>query len=197
MLLSEYTMLRAKTLNKLNIPNIESPMNIKILWFESVDSVDIEKRIYTGVHAHSFCELHFVFSGAFTYECGGSITELTEGKAIFIPPDTQHRYVGCSDDLIKMSLAFSADDSDLLQFPSKTYVNFNFPDDIAKNTDFILKHSEKSDIFAPSLISGRLLEIICSVCTSLDVGLPKKRESETDPRFLVAKAFIEKISTAL
>lgn len=191
MALSEYTVRRAEALNELNIPEIESPMNIKILWVDVMNYMNVTSRSYTGIHshAHSFYEIHFVFSGTVFYEYCNTVMELTEGQAVLIPPNVPHRYIKCSDNMRKGALAFAFGNSSFLTDIGVKH--FEFPDEIAMNMDFILKQSDSKDIFTKSLISGRVLEMIYCVLSCLNVQLPKSGEKGVDSRFLVAKAYID------
>ena len=106
-MLTEYTIQRAEALNKLNIPEIDMPINIKFLWFDIVRASNITKHIYTGIHSHSFFELQFVFSGRVNYDCNGCNVDLKSGEALLIPSNMTHKYLGCDDTLLKGSIAFS------------------------------------------------------------------------------------------
>ncbi len=188
-MLSEYTVQRADALNKLNIPEIEMPVNVKFLWFELVTASNITKRIYTGIHAHSFFELQFVYSGRVNYECNGINIELSEGQAIFIPADMPHKYLGCDERMVKGSIAFSFEKETF--FNLHEYRKFDFPCEVTNNTDFVLKQSEKNHVFNSNIVCGRMLEILYSVCGLLDVAVPEYVKNESDSRLIFAKKYIE------
>ncbi|MBO5059792.1 MAG: helix-turn-helix transcriptional regulator [Clostridia bacterium] len=191
--ISEYTTKRAEALNKLKLPETELPINIKILWFDTVTSYDINNRVNLETHSHSFFEIHFTFSGKVQYECGGSLTELCGNQALFITPDTPHKYIKCSEDLLKVSLAFSFDKNKAVStlFSNIKTKKLNFSNDISENVNFVLKQSEKKDFLIPGIISGRIIEIIYSVFNTLQISLPQTSDKNFDSRILVAKEYIK------
>lgn len=192
MTVTEYTPARAEALNTLKIPEIESPFNLKILWFDNILSDDRKNTIYTETHAHSFFEMHFVLQGEATYKCNENITTLTANQALLIPPQTPHRYLESDTPFYKMSLAFSFNEPvpSMLQKLQECRT-FSFPENIIENVNFLLKQSEKNDFLSPILIRNRILEIFYSVCTSLGVLLPENPSNIIDSRLSVAKQYIK------
>lgn len=193
MTISEYSAQRSNVLNKMNIPATELPVSIRILWFDTLTAFDVNNRVSMEKHSHSFFEIHFVFSGKLCYECNGIVTELCEHQALLIPPDTPHKYIKSGKDMIKLSVAFSFIEAGHISMIFNEYKieKLNFSDDIIENVDFILKQSDKRDIFVPRIISGRILEIIYSVCSTLQVKLPEFDDKEYDPRVTAAKEYID------
>ena len=191
--MTEYTDSRAQALNKLNIPEMELPIHIKILWFDNLTGRDISHRICLEKHSHTFFELHFVLDGKMCYECDGETMELCSNQAVLIPPNSAHRYVSCDKDLLKAAIAFSlsGNGAALMASDLERVEKFDFSEDITENVNFILRQSEKKDFLAPGIISGRILEIIYSVCAILQIRLPESDDKEADPRVLVAKEYID------
>lgn len=192
MTVTEYTPARAEALNMLKIPEIESPLNLRILWFDTILSDDRKNTIYTEPHAHSFFEIHFVFEGEVTYECNKNTIRLTADQALLIPPHIPHCYVESNTSFCKMSLAFSLDEyaSSMLQELQKCRT-FSFSENISQNVNFILKQSEENDFFSPILIRNRILEIFYCVCKSLGILLPENQSKTIDSRLSVAKQYIK------
>ena len=193
MSIMEYTPARAEALSKMNIPEIEFPIQLKILWFDVIHSNDRLHTIYTGTHSHSFIEIHFVFASEVSYEIHGNTITLSQGQALLIPPHTPHRYTGCSHNFSKTSLAFSLEKSET-SFALSTFVKyttFPFMDNVQENVDFILRQSEQNDFFSPTLIGNRILEILYSVCHALHLSLPGNPTNTTDARLSVAKRYIK------
>lgn len=191
--LTEYTSARAEKLGKLSIPGAELPADTRILWVEPVDYNSAESRICTGFHAHSFFEIHFVFSGSANYVSDGMLYAVSAGKALFVPPDTPHGFIDCSCDMIKISVAFALGKNSIMtEMPcDKKPVVFEFSQDITDNANFILKLSDNENIFMPHIASGRVLEIIHSACLGMNVAIPRICGKCHDPRVNVAKEFIE------
>lgn len=186
--ITEYTGNRADNLAKLKMPEVEMPLNIKILWTEIVTSENINERIYLGTHSHSFVEVHFVFSGEVSYICDNEMIKLCEGEALIIPTDIKHRYVECGSQLLKASIAFYIDKKDVLF--SKNSMKISFNNEVCENLNWILKNSEKKDIFVACMVNGRILEVIYSLLGEIGAELPQNNEIEQDVRLLVAKQYI-------
>lgn len=192
MTVKEYAPSRADALIKLNIPEIEFPFNIKILWFDAVNTDHRIETITPDKHLHSFYEIHFIFSGELSYKCNDEIITLRENDALIIPPQTPHHCNGYSETFLKASLAFMVDSSKLSHIVnSKKCKKFEISKEIIDSVNFILKQSEKSDFLTPHLISNKILEMLYYVCNSLGISLPESLEKDTDPRLLTAKRYIE------
>jgi AraC-like DNA-binding protein/mannose-6-phosphate isomerase-like protein (cupin superfamily) len=188
MVISEYSQERAEILFKRNLPDIEVPVHIKILWLDSLTDKSISRRNSHEAHAHTFLEIQFVFSGWMGYECNGKTVELSAGNALLIPPGISHRHIQCSQDLEKAVLAFSTTS---LLFDGQESRKFEFSENILENMNFILKNCDERTFFSQAILSGRVLEMIASVCRSLGVALPAATGKDVDSRVLVAKAYIE------
>lgn len=192
MTVKEYTPSRADALIKLNIPEIELPINIKILWFDAVNTDHRKETITSDMHFHSFYEIHFIFSGEVSYKCNGDTVTLCENDALVIPPQTPHHCDGYSEKFLKASLAFTVDASTLpFDVNPKVCKKFSISNEIIDSVNFVLKQSEKSDFLTPRLISNKILEMLYCVCNSLGISLPESLETDADPRLLTAKRFIE------
>ena len=186
----EYTSDRAKELRKMNIPTIESDTGIKILWFDLISSNDVG-RIYAGQHSHSFFELHLVFAGTVYYDCNGKVHEIKDKSAIIIPPNMPHVYIKFSNDVLKLSIAFSMNEKQsYINISNRPAKVFFFSDIVIDCVNHILKYSEHCDLFTPSIVCGRIFEIIHSALTSLQIDIPTNDTNNSDPRINVAKAFI-------
>ena len=193
MYVTEYTSKRANTLNKMSFPELTLPVNLKILWIETVDEAFIRSGILKHHHEHSFFEIHFVFAGEITYECDGEIIHLHCGQAVLIPAHITHRYIRASSDILKTAIAFSVDKSalELLQLKNAEVKSMDYSNEVLQGLNYILKQSESIDLFTPSLIAGRTMEILYTVFQNLHIRIPEIKRSSCDPRFLVAKVFIE------
>ncbi|MBR5151987.1 MAG: helix-turn-helix transcriptional regulator [Clostridia bacterium] len=181
-----YTPKRAEQLKKMNFPETELSVPTKILWLEMLNAEEITQYHYSGVHSHSFWEVHFVFAGTLTYECDGEEWEITAGNGLFLPAGFQHQFVKCTPDVVKASLAvasgvFAGVGARIVPLPQKIFALMGF----------ILNECENSDVLTPGIISGRILEMISVLAQSLDAELPREQE-KMDPRFLVAVEYIEK-----
>lgn len=191
MSISEFSEERAELINKFNIPDIMSPVNIKFLWFYVLSANHAKHSLFSGAHSHSFYEIHFVFSGKVYYEYDNEVIAFNKNEALFISSECLHKYKGCSDDSIKVSLAFSPDD-DLGKklFSEISTQKFSFDSCLSESVNFILKSAKMDNFFIPHLVSGRMLEILSFVCSTLNTPVPSYEKEYTDTRFLVAKKYI-------
>ena len=192
MICTEYTAERAAFLSRLNLPEAVSPAGIKILWYEVLTSGNIEHLIYAGEHLHTFYEIQIALRGSFSYECDGKNVDALCGEALFIPPQVYHKYLSCSDDMIKLSIGFSASGTGDSSFLNNTPCGKTKAlCDIVENTDRTLKQADKKDVFTPHIIASRAFETIYSVCESLGADFKELATDYSDTRFLIAKTFIE------
>ena len=106
-------------------------------------------------------------------------------------PNMPHGYIKLSDDVLKLSIAFSMNEKqshiNISDRPAKV---FSFSDIVIDCVDHILKYSEHCDLFTPSIVCGRIFEIIHSALTSLQIDIPMNDTGSSDPRIDVAKKFI-------
>ncbi len=189
---STYTAERARVLDSMSLPDIESPLNIKILWLDIMCSKDKEARSYSGTHTHSFFELHVILNGNAIYECDEDVFTLHEGQALLLSPHTSHRFLRADSKLFKASLAFAIDKAGAASLPLCRcgYEVFCASDDMASTIDRILRQAEQSDLFTPVLISNHVLEMLYATFRALSLPLPRHYESGYDARYLVARSFI-------
>ena len=188
MIFNSFSKDRMKKLNKMSFPMFELPLHLKILWVEAVDFSFIRSSgITKESHQHSFYEVHFVCCGTVTYWWDNQTVSVPAGHAFIIPANKPHRYVSGSDDVLKIAIAFSGDPGLLEE--GKT---FPFDASVSKNIDQLFALSAEDSVFTPSLMACQITEILHSAFTSLAVPLPEPSHAKHDPRFEVAKAFIEK-----
>lgn len=192
MIPSEYTADRARALDRMSLPDIETPINIKTLWLDIMCARDKEARSYSGTHDHSFYELHIVLDGQAVYECEEDTVALGEGQALLLAPHTAHRFLRADSSLFKVSLAFAIDKAGAASLPLCRfgYEIFAATADMTNAVNHILRQAGETDLFTPSLISNHILEMLYAALRALSLPLPHHCESEYDTRYLVAKAYI-------
>ena len=189
--LTQYSPARAEALRKRNLPGTQMP-DMKILWFDTVTADTIESRIYSGRHTHSFYELQLIFGGSCVYECAGEAFSLSQEEALLIPSDLSHRYIECSDDLLKISIAFSLHTA----HPVSAALSLmgvqraKITQNILDATNYIFSQAHREDIFLPGILSGRILEILFALCAQWQLDLADPDPKAPDPRFLVARNYI-------
>ncbi len=192
MILSEYTPARADVLNKLSIPETESPIPVKFLWLDVMDSADDGHKAYDGIHLHSFYEVHFVISGDISYECAGRTITVTQDHALLIPPGVPHRRSDNQGHFLKASFAFLPEfgKKSPLSLPTDQVLSFIYPRQIAEDIDRILQICDHNDMFSAYLVSSLCLCVFHAVLRSLGAEIPPRVHVDTDPRFEIAKTFI-------
>lgn len=186
MLLCEFPNNLKKILNKMSFPQFDLPLNFKIFWLEAVDLMQINNYITKDVHKHSFLEVHFVFSGKVEYWRENETFEANCGQAFIIPANENHKFISCSEDVVKIAIAFFCN----VAIAEKENV-FEFQKEIADSFSKIFAFCGEDNAFTPSLVLCEAVKILYSVFKNLSIPLPKSSNIRHDPRFLVAKSFIE------
>ena len=196
-MLSEYTEKRAELLYKLNIPEINSPFNMKIRRIDVLSSKDMKSGVNADIHAHTCYEIHFVLFGEITYSLDGTATRVEAGEGLFISPKDRHKFLSCSEDLQKCAIAFSVDSTAPVSLNLENMSNekFAFSSVVEKNIDFILSRVEKGDLFSPLMISARCAELVYEALLTLGVDGDNLTNPSIDSRFLHAKELINNSPT--
>lgn len=190
-MVKEYNASRAAILRAMRFPDIDSPANVKILWFDSTEPDKIIDALTIGLHSHSFYELHLMFAGEFIYEIGGKVFEI-KNDAVLIPPNTPHTLIKHKGDFLKISIAFTLEGEIGEQILAHVHNScvFSYSNDIVKNLEEIFKLCENPDSFTPTLTGNRIFEIIYTVFKTLNQEMPQNIEA-VEPRLYVAKRFIK------
>lgn len=196
MILSYYNQTNANRLIRLSLPTVSEPFSYKVLWIRSISIASFPKGINKNPHQHSFFEVHYILSGKTQYEdSSGIIRDVGAGEAILFPPESMHTLKYCSDDLIKICLAFSCD----VQNPpfDALFKNGTFIFDINKKMEVlfetILEEAELCNIFSYTLIQNSIFELICNLLRGIS---PTEKyiavdHPESDTRIALAKQYIK------
>lgn len=181
----------SKALSRLGKWETETPVGIQVLWFNVAHSKG--SAVLLNSHSHPFYEVHFVLSGEVSYECAGEIITIQADNALLVPPQLAHRI--CPQDsafeMIYLGFQLMADAAAAMPLPQTAQL-FPFSEIVRQNYIAIANYTQDNDIFTPTFIGTRILEVIHSVCKSLSVTLPPMPVIEEDPRLVSAKQFIEK-----
>lgn len=190
-MVKEYSTSRAAVLRGLRFPHIDSPANVKILWFDSTEPDKIIDALAIGLHSHSFYELHLMFSGEFIYEIGGKLFEI-KNSAVLIPPNTPHTLLKHKGEFLKISIAFTLEGELGEQILAHLHNGcvFSYTKETVNNVSEIFKLCEKPDSFTPTLAGNRIFEILYTVFKTLNQEIPQNIEA-VEPRLYVAKRFIK------
>ena len=190
-MVKEYSASRAAVVRGLRFPNIDSPANVKILWFDSTEPDKIIDALTVGLHPHSFYELHLMFSGEFIYEIGGKLFEV-KNSAVLIPPNTPHTLLKHKGEFLKISIAFTLEGELGEQILAHLHNGcvFSYTEETVNNVSEIFKLCDKPDSFTPTLAGNRIFEILYNVFKTLNQEIPQNIEA-VEPRLYVAKRFIK------
>lgn len=139
------------------------------------------------LHSHSFNEIHFILSGTATYYLDDKYYEINCGQSLIIPKDKLHKCTFFSENALKTTIAFYIDGD----FFDSTRI-FDFNKKIIDCIDKMFLLSEENNIMTRYVLFGLSNEIIYLVLKLISAPLPEFTEAKHDPRFLVAKEFIEK-----
>lgn len=173
------------------LTDYRNPLDINVMWLD----IFTENSHYTPFkeeHSHSFFEIHFMFKGSLSYICGGEQITVEDGQALFLPPETEHRFVSMSNHYFKVSMGFAIRPkgvSDSLLKSAKVAA-FDFAEDVSRIFERILKHAESDHLLVPLMLKGDVGEIVCSVFSTLNIDLPKFPSKPRDHRFVIADKFI-------
>lgn len=190
-MVKEYSASRAAVVRGLRFPHIDSPANVKILWFDSTEPDKIIDALTIGLHSHSFYELHLMFSGEFIYEIGGKLFEV-KNSAVLIPPNTPHTLLKHKGEFLKISIAFTLEGELGEQILAHLHNGcaFSYTEETVNNVSEIFKLCDKPDSFTPTLAGNRIFEILYTVFKTLNQEIPQNIEA-VEPRLYVAKRFIK------
>lgn len=180
--LPNYTVARASRISKRVILNIEQPIHIKILWARVIES---HQPVNKSFHKHSFFEAHFIFRGMMVYDTKSSEHELTSGKVIIIPPETEHKISEFSDDIFRVSIAFSMPASE-----ANIYDDF-FDERVFDDFDRILAEADHRDGLSDIIIRDRFLSMLSEYIRHIHISSESERSAEgEDIRVSLIKRYI-------
>ena len=196
MILSNYSQTRVNRLSKLKIDDITEPFNVKIQWIQSMSME--RKRTVSGVkkHKHYCFEVHFVLSGEIIYEdVNGKVYTLKEGEGIIFAPESPHKVIDASRDMIKMSISFLPDKTSFLYIGmSKLKAHkFSMSQGMIYNFDEILSETDRKSVFSSMLIKNHIFDIICRIARSAEISELESSEQYMGDTVVIAfaKQYIE------
>ena len=191
-------------INKIRIPQIEMPINIRVYWFQFHDCLYDTTTLYFKEHTHTFHEVHFILCGNMTYEIEGETLETSEGQFLMIPANIKHKQIRCSDDFAKFSLSFeitSTPEQPLSQIMFENFSHSSVLCGIISEEMIISFHSIRTQLIqsrpiAPLIIGNDIFSIVCSLYYAIRSNTEHyianiADDNDTDSRYLLAKKFIK------
>jgi len=196
MILSNYTKTRVNRLSKLKIEDVTEPINIKIQWIQSLSME--RKKTVSGVkkHKHYCFEVHFIISGEIVYEDeNGIIYILKEGEGIIFAPESPHKVIDASRDLIKITISFLPEKTSILYngMASLKAYTFSITQGMIYAFDAILSETDRKSIFSSVLIKNYVFDIICGIARSADISEQQSSDRYMGDTVMIAfaKQYIE------
>lgn len=82
-----------------------------VCWANVSSAQNRDTLTYT-FHNHSFCEVHFILRGCVGYGVGEEGVSVCEGQFIVVHQKRLHRVESCSEDFLKLTVAFEVSDAE-------------------------------------------------------------------------------------
>ncbi len=195
MILSNYTQTRANRLNRLRVPDINEPVPIRVLWFNSV-TVNNKKKFSNKKHQHSFFEIHFLLSGETEYETTiNNKYHISAGHGIVFSPNTSHAIASYTNDMKKLCLTFNCEPMHPLfeHFSKKGVCVFAIDSKMKTCFETIIEEADLHSAFSMPLIKNCILELICRIMRSVNIDERNENVSEyqSDSRIDAVKQYIK------
>lgn len=186
-------------INKLRIPPLKDPINIKIYWFQARSN---NESFFSQSHKHTFFETHFILNGSTTYDINGKRIVSSYGQFILIPANTPHAQLYCSDDLVKLSLSFDIRPNDANELSRVMAKNLEhspfmcdyFTDEMILTIELICTQSKRKDLFTNFVIRNNIFSLISELyhfATKHQQISASYSVDTTDTRYISAKKFID------
>ena len=191
--LQGYTYTVGKTLRRMQIPHINNRIGLRLLWVDSTWKDELDGISFEKTHFHSFFELHFVYGGSIIYECRGKNIEISDNGVMFISPNEPHRCIAYTDDIKKLTLAFSVENTREAQpiFKTEGMSVYKTTDKINSEFEDVLLAVSTGGVLTPAVVAGKIYGILDSIFEIMDIKLPIDDGSEADSRVIMAKRFIK------
>lgn len=191
-------------INKIRIPPLYDPVNIRIYWFQVLCFSKDSSSFYFKEHKHTFHEAHFILDGSMTYNVDGKKLTASKGEFVMIPADTPHTSIECTDNLVKLSLSFEIivkPDNALSQTMHKSLALSHFiceksTKEMTSAINLTLALAKRRSPLAPFTIRNEIFTLITEIYYSVSPHLKKtaiaiSNDAITDTRYISAKKFIE------
>lgn len=155
----------ASRISAMSVPPVETPDRVDVMWIRTHSYERRSRKTNLQEHKHSFFEAHFVFQGRIVYEIAGQRYELTDGRALLIPPELPHRICGFSEGLVKVNLSFCGMEAAFAPFTGGGYP-FRICDGMMEDFDRIFAEAARRDGYGAYVIRDRVFSILCTVLRS-------------------------------
>lgn len=86
--------------------NISISPNVKVVILYTHFMHNSKNKWVFEPHSHSFHELHMIVEGSCSMDIGNAEMYMPKNSLVLIPPKAKHRFVRCSNDFFRFSLAF-------------------------------------------------------------------------------------------
>ncbi len=154
----------AEVLNGIHLRDIRD-LPAEIYWCRATGK-NLNRHAQTlRMHHHTFFELHFVCEGKMVYELKNQTVIVEKGNYLLIAPTVPHRIQLCSEDFIKLSVAFSVSSEENLYLGllAKTGISHPISVELYSAIEFLLREAARHGEFSNYLIRNRVSEMICLI----------------------------------
>lgn len=196
MVISDYTPKRAKRLSKFKIGEITEPFNIKIQWIQSISMEKKSKVVGAKMHRHFCFECHFVLEGEIAYEDEYGRNHIAQsGEGVIFAPESPHKVLTASEDLIKTTISFLPDKKCFLYRELCNLKAFKFvmDDAVCCNLNGIFLETDRNSVLSPIILKNKVFDIICSVARFAEISEKEyfQQLSDESLKVSIAKQYIE------
>ncbi len=189
-----------KLINKIRIPPLKDPVNIRIYWFQAHCH---DTSFYFKAHQHTFFEAHFILDGSMVYDINGKKIVFESGHFIMIPSNTVHTQLSCSEDLVKLSLSFDIKQNpndQLSQIMANDFARSSFiyeecTYEMILAIELICAQAKRKLSLAPYAIRNGIFTLISEIYYAVTqrqrIAAAREVDGVTDTRYITAKKFID------
>lgn len=148
-------------INKMEIPIVPMPDAPTVLWIMASCGANRDELTFRD-HAHTYFELHVCLEGSVTYGLGDSTIRLDAGGFLLAAPRVLHRVVACSEEFVKITVAFTVPEGGAFyrRLFERCGVGFALNDAMLDNFDFVKKCAEERGEYLPEAVKMRLAETV-------------------------------------
>ncbi len=172
-----------------------SLLGIYQCYFKEIEGNKDTKFVTKKEHSHTGYEIHIVAEGEQTYEIGGKLFDVGEGRFLLIPPNVRHRIVSGDGKMRKYSLSFSVstEKENVLLSYNPTPVCDKCPTGFFNVCSKISVESERNTGLSRSLIENAVFELAVGVLRlcGFDEGGVACEVFDENARVELAKKYIK------
>lgn len=163
-----------------------------IFWANGSSAPNRDTLTYT-FHHHSFCEAHFILRGSVSYGVGEESVNVCAGQFIVVHQKRAHRVENCSEDFLKLTVAFEISDAkDIsLKFDEITGNVFTVNASVQNVINTLIDEAEQKGCFKTERVMHTLYNLLFLVAETAGCTRSEQAaEKAGDLRVTKAKTYI-------